>query len=235
MANNTNVEWVPSLEELDDMMSDINNPSIDDCKPTFPRNNDSDLNSVPSLFPHGLQHSHALCEICERVFSTKLSLTRHLKDVHKYTFPRNNDSDLNSVPSLFPHGLQQDTLCDICERVFSTKSSLTRHLKDVHKYTRDTETTIFNLPPPSSLVSVQDAIEATKKTGTFMKMNDGKFSCPLCPKTYTTKQSAANHLLAEHTTHKYTCKICQAKYTKKSSLKIHHLRVHGSWSILLDD
>ena len=156
MANNTNVEWVPSLEELDDMMNDINNPSIDDCRPTFPSNNSAltNLNSVPPLFRG---HGFFICQICEPgavSFCTKSSLTRHLHTVHDGLQKKNKTSETTSVPSILMISAQdafealktKDTFmivngrfsCPLCPNTYNMKKNAAQHLlagHTTHKFT----------------------------------------------------------------------------------------------------
>ena len=57
-----------------------------------------------------------MCKICEKSFSSKQYLNRHIKSVHE--------------------GIK-DHKCDLCEKSFSTKQYLNTHMKSVHEGIKD--------------------------------------------------------------------------------------------------
>lgn len=64
--------------------------------------------------------SNFICLVCNKVFSLKSNLTRHMKSFHPDFSPPNNLSE------------QNDIICQMCSKAFSNKSNLTRHMKNVH-------------------------------------------------------------------------------------------------------
>ena len=79
--------------------------AIDSIEPAMKRNNKQKQAKNPvAVQPHK-------CDICEKSFTQKASLNRHIKSVHE-----------NSKPHK----------CDICELSFSEKGTLKRHIQSVH-------------------------------------------------------------------------------------------------------
>jgi len=56
-----------------------------------------------------------MCDECQKLFASKYSLTRHMKNLH-------------SQPTTTEPGY----LCDKCDKRLSTKYSLGRHVKNIH-------------------------------------------------------------------------------------------------------
>ena len=89
------------------------------------------------------------CETCQRSFSHKCNLTRHIKSIHdhinfKCTFC---DKSFNQKSNLETHiktvhNRIKAFECNVCDCNFSTKGSLSRHIKIVHDKVRDFECNI---------------------------------------------------------------------------------------------
>merc|ERR1712242_277433 len=65
------------------------------------------------------------CQICEKSFTLKRSLTRHISTMHK-------ESNTTRV-----HEGKKDFRCQICEKSFTLKASLNRHIRTVHEGIKD--------------------------------------------------------------------------------------------------
>lgn len=131
------------------------------------------------------------CSLCEKLFSNRNNLKRHLESVHSET----QTFACNECPKFFSlrHNLQRHQeschsgskklFCEICLKSFTWQNNLQRHIAIVH----------------------------LKKTKMF---------CDVCPKFYFTKASMLNHMRI-HGSVELSCDECPYKSVSKFLLDEH--------------
>ena len=109
------------------------------------------------------------CETCQKSFSQKCSLNRHIKTVHDKI---------------------KDFECQICIKRFSTKTDLTRHIKTVHDKVRDFECHICN-KTYSQKYNLENHIKIVHN-----KVKN--FECNICHKKFSRKSDLQSHMNLIH-------------------------------------
>ena len=142
------------------------------------------------------------CKIlrCNREYTQKCHLNRHVADVHKRRTPKykckicpevrfKQKCDLDRHISCVHEG-EKPFKCDICESNFALKSDLNRHVSNVHE---------------------------KKKP----------FECTICKSSFTRFYILKNHVETVHEKRKlFKCSECDQDFTANSSLKVHFKRIH---------
>ena len=142
------------------------------------------------------------CKIlrCNREYTQKCHLNRHIADVHKRRTPKykckicpevrfKQKCDLDRHISCVHEG-EKPFKCDICESNFALKSDLNRHVSNVHE---------------------------KKKP----------FECTICKSSFTSFYILKTHVETVHEKRKlFKCSECDQDFTANSSLKVHFKRIH---------
>ena len=77
-----------------------------------------------------------LCEECGELFSTALTLERHVKSIHKLTYKCDLckfETEDKQASIIHKKQHAQEHLCEECGELFSTAWTLERHVKRTHK------------------------------------------------------------------------------------------------------
>lgn len=139
------------------------------------------------------------CNYCQTMFSTKASLTRHLKKLNC----KEESQQLNSLSYL--------SLSQIKEAIYGSKNVKKREDQNavpvIHK----------NLTP---LVINKQKSYQLKKDEQTTTSSEGFFNCQQCSKVFKNKQTLQAHSMA-HKKQEYLCPICGKQFFYKSSLASH--------------
>ena len=71
------------------------------------------------------------CETCERQFSFRFSLHRHISKAHEEKISHKKVNMNNHIESV--HEGKKKFKCDKCDKAFSQKSNMTKHINTVHE------------------------------------------------------------------------------------------------------
>ena len=174
------------------------------------------------------------CSLCQRSFSQKSSLTRHISIVHDKLKPHsciecqqsfsmrdqlkkhiisNHSSSTAMAPIV---KVKQAVSCKLCNRSFSQRSSLTRHVIIVHKKLK-----------PHSCSECQQSFSMRDQLKKHIMSNHpaGDFrlySCSLCNERFSDFKVLQLHKKK----HVIQCSQCLRKFSCSQSLKIHTNVVH---------
>ena len=112
------------------------------------------------------------CAECEKTYTTKQYLNRHMKEKHSATPP--------------------SFACDECGTTFTQKGKLTRHIKTQHSAT----------PPSFACVQCDKTFTEKGNLNTHIKIKHSasppSFACDECGKTFTEKGNLKSHLAFAH-------------------------------------
>ncbi|XP_063441644.1 zinc finger protein 773-like [Mytilus trossulus] len=136
------------------------------------------------------------CEECEKVFTQRYHLIRHVKNVHKKELENLvcgicNDT-FNSEYLLKRHVTRHGVMtyaCEVCRKEFKTKRQMKEHILSLHAGVKP-------------------------------------FKCDQCDKMFTRKYHLERHLMMHAGTKDYQCEYCGKEFSTKGNLLSHVRRVH---------
>ena len=179
------------------------------------KRNRKKLSELPRIFQ---------CDKCQKSYSDKGVLNRHMKTVHDPDRPH---------PSELPRPHQ----CPMCPKAYPTKPLLNRHIKS------HTRPHISQLPRPFQCNICQKTYTEKALLKRHMKIHFKQkpdpneipelFDCNICSKSYTTKNSLRRHMKL-HTEEKpeipekFECYICPRKYSSRNALT-RHMKTHQGY------
>jgi len=140
------------------------------------------------------------CPICNRSFTRRGSLNKHIDTVHEGKKPFH---------------------CAICRTSFTRRSSLNKHIGTVH-------TTIPPQPFQCAQCNQRFA-EKSGLNSHFSAVHERKkpFKCVTCYASFTRRGSLKKHIDTVHEGKKpFHCTICNTSFTRRTSLKKHVSTVH---------
>lgn len=110
------------------------------------------------------------------------------------------------------HGDPGPVTCDICQNEFSTKAVLKKHLAEHNEKKRKPKLS----GSPHALVP------------NLINSNIAEHHCPICAKTFSSKQSLQLHQKRAHNdiTAEHKCKICDKTYGGMDAIMRHMSRMH---------
>lgn len=137
------------------------------------------------------------CNVCDKPFSTRGNLTRHMKQFHAVI---NNETEAKT---------EKNFCCETCGEKFSFKGNLTRH--KVNKHTKKDDA-----------VNVQES-HAIINNGTKVKV-EKKYCCDVCSLKFTSKGNLARHIKEKHFNNNadvIECPSCKDSFTRRDNLYKH--------------
>ncbi|XP_071574276.1 uncharacterized protein [Temnothorax nylanderi] len=189
--------------------------------------------ATKSLRNEHLQH-HAVqgpspntCEICGKLWPTRVDYWKHVMGVHADTVPLICGVCLkvfSDVMQLSAHVKAKhwpltsgDFCCDICGRPYSNKSKMSRHRK-IHGLEAAMDTACDN---SSFNETTNESVKPDHNNGA----SEIELSCEQCPElSFTTLDSLCNHRRIAHGL--FPCDLCNKCYGRTSHLWKHVNRVH---------
>ncbi|CAC5419816.1 KRAB [Mytilus coruscus] len=136
------------------------------------------------------------CEECEKVFTQRYHLIRHVKNVHKKELENLVcgicNETFNSEYLLKRHVTRHGVMtyaCEVCRKEFKTKRQMKEHILSLHAGVKP-------------------------------------FKCDQCDKMFTRKYHLERHLMMHAGTKDYQCKYCGKEFSTKGNLLSHVRRVH---------
>ena len=195
------------------------------------------------------------CNICERRFSQKTNISRHMMlhtGIRPYRCSTCEKGFIQSQ-SLRQHRLRHHpeepvgSISPVINRSLVNRKTLTQQLMQQDPPTSgtwspgvDMELGNIDLPsvmnieknsPPSSDVKSdeQKLILINKKLKEAEHSKPTKvFSCPVCGRTFTRKINMHVHLKKHTDSKPYKCTVCEAAFAQTIALKNHMMKIHGS-------
>jgi KRAB domain-containing zinc finger protein len=198
------------------------------------------------------------CDLCDKGFISKSTLTNHVNAVHKkitrfscelcdYSSYTRQQLVLHSSV----HGQTKNFKCDHCDKGFSQNSSLTDHIKCVHEkmtrykcelcdyssYTRQKLAVHLSVHGQTKKIMCDHCDKGFSQNGNLKehikrvhkKMT--RYSCELCPYTSYTKREMSKHSDGVHLGKKdFQCHLCDKAFSVKPSLVGHMYTVHPKMS-----
>ncbi|KAG5317093.1 XFIN protein, partial [Acromyrmex heyeri] len=189
--------------------------------------------ATKSLRNEHLQH-HAIqgpspntCEICGKLWPTRVDYWKHVMGVHADTVPLICGVCLkvfSDVMQLSAHVKAKhwpltsgDFCCDICGRPYSNKSKMSRHRK-IHGLEAAMDAACDN---SSFNETTNESVKPDHSNGA----SEIELNCEQCPElSFTTLDSLCNHRRITHNL--FPCDLCNKCYGRTSHLWKHVNRVH---------
>ncbi|XP_050435134.1 zinc finger protein 83-like isoform X6 [Adelges cooleyi] len=161
------------------------------------------------------------CNMCQRRFTTKSNIIRHIAKSHSSTSIEKKTPQKNKVnhrnSKIKGNTRNKDGLfnCGICLKTFSLKSSLRRHWR-VHTGEKP-----FKCDICEKTFGRQHHLKIHKRTHTVEK----PFKCDVCQKAFCDQSYIKIHKRIHTGEKPFKCNICEKKFGQISHLKTHE-RIH---------
>ena len=155
-----------------------------------------------SLYKHQRSHGQPVkCKTCGEDYSSKDSLTVHMRHVH---------------------GLRRkDHICDVCNKLFRTASSLSQHIQRLHENTERT----FRCSKCDKAFLTKGDLNSHLRNHNAVP----HFKCDLCSKEFKNGPHLERHkkLHSETDLKPFKCTNCSLSFRENYNLKRHMDGVHG--------
>lgn len=185
------------------------------------------------------------CDICHKVFPSKVSLRCHRRAVHE---PKNHACQLCGFQSSLPGDLKrhlkskqhlanemksdkQQFQCDICEKVFPDRKKIRNHERVIHGPKR------YSCPVCDKPFAIRNVMERHRQThqssaerrevrsAAETTINTVRsFKCNICQKMFKQKRHLANHQMCVHGPKQFECSICGCKFALRFHYNAHMQR-----------
>jgi uncharacterized Zn-finger protein len=168
-----------------------------------------------------------VCLLCNKSFSKKDHLTRHMNSLH------NSSSAFNSfIP-------EQSYNCNICQKRFSRPEFLRRHLDDAHNHSHASQMEILSHINPNNSYNIQGNSTVHDSTGLFsvpppphMLTHNSSFfgfeNAPLSSSSSTSSTAGQKTLKNTVALKEHRCNVCNKNFSRKYHLTRHQKSLHGA-------
>ena len=188
-----------------------------------------EFKSISAKKEHVARHavSSQMCNLCDKVFSTKFNLERHINEEHTlrdngssddenvvedskficnfcgkgFRHLRNMNSHIDSI-----HRSSVEFKCKVCGREFRRASNLKVHLKMQHKILETQIVVEAKMPPSEPII----------------------YTCETCSKVFSFKSNLKRHIEETHENKGYNCDFCDKSYLRKETLVLHIKKHHDT-------
>ncbi|XP_018335125.1 zinc finger protein 771-like [Agrilus planipennis] len=164
-------------------------------------------------------HENVQCQICDKVFSSKVALQTHQRTHSKETedpYRCNMCSKTFAVPARLTrhyrtHTGEKPFKCEFCNKSFSVKENLSVHRR-IHTKER-----------PYKCDVCSRAFEHSGKLHRHMRIHTGErpHKCTICSKTFIQSGQLVIHMRTHTGEKPYVCTVCQKGFTCSKQLKVH--------------
>lgn len=195
---------------------------------------------------------HFPCPQCDRWFTERRNVAKHLRVVHKYLSYKTSDLHIKKEEcadgSTKKKYIYPKVVCSFCGKLYPN-SSLENHIRNRHPEQRDpyvcdycdhpSKTKVLLLVHMFKIHNFPVKIsEHQKKAGTPRKSDSGviktpqgttEYCCRYCPERYPFRVSRKRHEVSVHTFDwPYSCELCDKKFILQFELKKHlHRHMEG--------
>lgn len=161
------------------------------------------------------------CNVCDKAFNHKENMRRHMSRVHQDPKPKFKESFFKK----FLQVRQAPKLeCETCGKLYGSRKALWRH-NQTHKGIK------YECTDCQKLFSAPDTLRRHIKTvhGNFKrtKSQPSKHACQQCSNSYRDKRDLENHVASVHKGIRITCEHCPTDFGALKSYKRHLVRKHG--------
>ena len=158
-----------------------------------------------------------ICEICNKNYSSKGTLDRHIKDVHS----SNKEScTLNNVYQ-----------CVKCSRTFSNSGELEKHINELHP----PKPTVKRVCKPDNR-TVSGYVENNALIKTVVVEGYEYYRCSICNNAHESESVLVKHYIEMHPEKKLpTCKTCDRLFSSELTLGVHVRHGCKQETTLLDE
>ncbi|KAI8521750.1 hypothetical protein Bbelb_015040 [Branchiostoma belcheri] len=136
----------------------------------------------------------AYCRLCDKTFSSRRNVRRHMVEVHKKTLPGRT-----IIPSKSGDFDLEKLICRLCKKTFISKQSIRRHMVEHHGKSLEIEPstgTDEKTTSPSSSTSSNTSSSGTPKLRSSYDMD--RKCCIVCDRYFTTKRNLIRHMVDVH-------------------------------------
>ena len=170
----------------------------------------------------GQKHSFN-CTICNAYFPLKITLNKHMEEVHDIFIGRKTVKKIRKTVK----EIIKKFNCTICHADFSLKSTLNTHMEAVHEVKK-----------PLSQKPVKERLKCNQCDKTYsskmsleyhvevVHLQLKKFQCDQCPLNFASKNGFEYHVASKHENKKHPCTKCDRIFMTINALKDHVLRHH---------
>ena len=146
-----------------------------------------------------------ICLFCQKLFSSKTKLRRHIKNLHE---KNNNEEGIHVQKKLRER-------CNFCERTFKRHQNMKRHVESVHSK---------KSTPKVNCQLCVETFENDHKLNEHLRhahLHELRIPCLICNKSLKSRKVLSEHYRKEHSDQTYTCLLCHKTFKRKSALKRH--------------
>lgn len=177
------------------------------------------------------------CPFCPNVYSCNGNVQRHIQKNHSKTENQKCDSNKatdNTIEEESEKVKEPEFKCPFCPQEYFTKRSVGRHV-DTNHPEKGVGFHHRNLKKSKSRESNENHPKGPKgSTETVIREKDNKeanpirFSCSLCPNSYTRNGDLRRHEKDHHNlANKFVCTMCNQRFDSENKLKLHHSAIHS--------